>query len=370
MKITEIEALHLRLPLVAEVADGTQDCLLVRVHTDAGLTGLGEVVSCSYVARAVIEAPRSAPFRHGLAAIVKGMDALDIAAVSQAMVEGTSWYGPGGVTRHAMSGIDMALWDIRGKAWGKPVRALLSETAVDTVKCYASVLWPEGPDRVAASARAFLEQGYQAVKYGWAPMGPDPELDEVLVAAARDALGGEVNLMVDAGRAWDAQTVLERVSRFQKYDIFWLEEPLHPYDLDGYRKLSTDSSIPIAAGEVLTLTEEYEHLLKDGRIQVVQPDLGRVGGITGGQRIADLARGTGAWVVPHAFGTGVLLAASAQWAATLQEPLTEFTRAASPLAQDLVRHRMTFRDGMLHLTDAPGLGVELDEQVVERYRVK
>ncbi|MBI1925077.1 mandelate racemase/muconate lactonizing enzyme family protein, partial [Candidatus Poribacteria bacterium] len=128
-------------------------------------------------------------------------------------------------------------------------------------------------------------------------------------------------------------------------------------------------SIPIAAGEVLTLTEEYERLLKDGRTQVVQPDLGRVGGITGGQRIADLARRTGAWVVPHAFGTGVLLAASAQWAATLQEPLTEFTRAASPLAQDLVRHRMTFRDGMLHLTDAPGPGVELDEQIVKLYRV-
>ena len=135
MKITEIEALHLRLPVVQEVADGTQDCLIVRVHTDAGLTGLGEVVSCSYVARSVIEAPRSAPFRHGLTTIVTGMGAEDIDAVSRAMIGGTAWYGPGGVTRQAMSGIDMALWDLRGKAMGVPVRALLSETPVDAIPC-------------------------------------------------------------------------------------------------------------------------------------------------------------------------------------------------------------------------------------------
>ena len=369
MKITEIEALHLRLPIIQEVADGTQDCLIVQVHTDAGLTGLGEVVSCSYVARAVIEAPRSAPFRHGLASIVKGMDAEDIDAVSRAMIEGTAWYGPGGVTRHAMSGIDMALWDLRGKAMGVPVRALLSETPVDAVPCYASVLWPEHPELMAASAREFLEQGYRAVKYGWAPMGPDPDLDEALVAAARDALGPEIDLMVDAGRAWDVGAALERVERFQKYDVCWLEEPLSPYDTVGYRLLSKSSSIPIAAGEAVTLIEEYETLLIDGGIQVVQPDLGRVGGITGGKRIAALAQDTGAWTVPHAFGTGVLLAASAQWAASFEKPMTEFTRAPSPLAQDLVHHSMSFRDGKLHLTDAPGLGVELDAQVVDAYRV-
>ena len=368
MKITEIEALHLRLPVVQEVADGTQDCLIVRVHTDAGLTGLGEVVSCSYVARSVIEAPRSAPFRHGLASIVEGMDAKDIDAVSRAMIEGTAWYGPGGVTRQAMSGIDMALWDLRGKAMGVPVRTLLSETPVDAVPCYASVLWPERPELMAASAQGFLEQGYRAVKYGWAPMGPDPDLDEALVAAARDALGPEIDLMVDAGRAWDVGAALERVERFQKYDVFWLEEPLTPYDTVGYKTLSESSSIPIAAGEAVTLIEEYETLLRDGRIQVVQPDLGRVGGITGGKQIAALAQDTGAWTVPHAFGTGVLLAASAQWAASSKKPMTEFTRAPSPLAQDLVNHSMSFRDGELHLTDAPGLGVELDAQVVEAYR--
>lgn len=369
MKITRVEALHLRLPAIKDVADGTQDCLIVRVQTDAGLIGLGEVVSASYIAKAVIEAPRSARFRHGLAAIIQGMEATDIAGVMATMTENSMWYGPGGVARHAMSGIDMALWDIRGKATGQPVRKLLNEMAVDAVPCYASVLWPDRPEQVAASAQRFLEEGYKAVKYGWSPMGPDPALDEALVAAARAALGPEVDLMVDAGRAWVAQTALERVGRFQKYNLFWLEEPLQPDDVDGYKEVAGASPIPIAGGEVLTLVEEFAHLLGEGKVQVVQPDLGRVGGITGGQRIRTLAQAAGSWAVPHAFGTGVLLAASAQWAAAGAKPLTEFTRAPSPLARDLVRHEMTFKDGLLHLTDAPGLGVALDETVVARYRV-
>ena len=370
MKITRVEALHLRLPVVKEVADGTQDCLIVRVETDAGLSGLGEVVSGSYVARAVVEAPQSAPFRHGLAHIVEGMDPLDTEAVFQAMSSGTYWYGPGGVSRHAMSGVDMALWDIKGKAAGLPVRRLLKESAVNAVPAYASVLWPERPEGVSASAEAFLGQGYRAVKYGWAPMGPDAALDEELVAAARQALGHEVELMVDAGRAWDAETALSRAELFAPYAISWLEEPLQPYDYEGFKRLCAGAPMPIATGEVLALQEEYRPLIEEAGIGVVQPDLGRIGGITQAQHLAAFCRSLGATrPVPHAFGTGVLLAASAQWAAALDQPLTEYTRAPSPLAQELARHDMQFRDGLLHLTDAPGLGVALDEDVVERYRV-
>lgn len=369
MKITDVEAIHLRLPKIVAAADGTQDCLIVRVQTDAGIVGLGEVVSCSYVGKAVIEAPRSAPFRHGLAAIVTGMDALDLDAIHNAMIEGVSWYGPGGVARQAMSGIDMALWDIRGKVEGKPVRRLLREDAADAVPAYASVLWPERPEQVRESAERFAAQGYRAVKYGWAPMGPDADLDEALVAAARAALGVEVDLMVDAGRAWDAETALDRVARFEKYDVFWLEEPLHPFDVKGYGDVSTQSSIPIAAGEAMTLVGEYADLLRDGKIHFVQPDLGRVGGLTGALAIERLAKETGARAVPHAYGTGVLLAASAQWAAAFAQPLTEYTRAPSPLARKLARHGMAFRDGALHLTDEPGLGIALDEDVVAEFRV-
>ena len=369
MKITTVEALHLRLPEVAEVADGTQDCLIVRVHTDAGITGLGEVVSCSYVARAVVEAPRSAPFRHGLAAIVEGLDPIDTEAAQAAMIEGTIWYGPGGIARHCISGIDMALWDIRGKALGKPVRQLLSNQAVDQLPCYASVLWPQRPELVEDSAQLFLAQGYRAVKYGWAPMGPDPVLDEALVDAGRSALGDEVELMVDAGRGWDLDTALARAELFEPYRISWLEEPLPPFDFAGYAQLAARSPVPIATGEALALGEDYQRLIENGGVHIVQPDLGRIGGITPGRNLASYARGKGVRPVPHAFGTGVLLAASAQWAAALDAPLTEYTRAPSPLAQELVHHGMVFKDGLLHLSNAPGLGVELDENIVARYRV-
>ena len=369
MKIAKIEALHFRLPVVREIADGTQDCLLIQVHTDTGIIGLGEVVSCSYVARAVIEAPRSAPFRHGLATIVEGMLADEIDLATQAMIEGSSWYGPGGVVRQAMSGVDMALWDIRGKTLGQPVRNLLSQTSVDQVPCYASVLWPDHPEEIAVSAESFLEQGYQAVKYGWGPMGLDPVLDESLVASARDALGPEIDLMVDAGRVWDVETACSRAEQLKKYNLLWLEEPLNPYDIKGYRELSTNSSIPIASGEILTLQQDFKQLIIQGKVAIVQPDLGRIGGFSAAQKIGLLAQDARSWAVPHAFGTGVLLAASAQWAATRQKPLTEFTRAPSPLAQELVLHDMKFEDGMLTLSNAPGLGITLNDHVAEKYRV-
>jgi L-alanine-DL-glutamate epimerase-like enolase superfamily enzyme len=145
--------------------------------------------------------------------------------------------------------------------------------------------------------------------------------------------------MVDAGRAWKVDAALARVERFRPYNLFWLEEPLHPYDTEGYRRLAQASPVPVAAGEALSLVGEYEALLDTG-LQVVQPDLGRVGGITWGQRIAAAAAQRRCRPVPHAFGTGVMLAASTQWAAVAAQPLTEYTRAPSPLARDLVRHTM------------------------------
>jgi len=199
-------------------------------------------------------------------------------------------------------------------------------------------------------------------------MGPDLDLDVELVAAAREALGKDVGLMIDAGRAWTATQAMERAERFAEYDPFWLEEPLHPYDNAGYAELAAASPVPIAGGEAVTLLEEYDALLATG-LHFVQPDLGRVGGITYAQRLAASALTHGCRPVPHAFGTGILLAASAQWTAAAPEPLTEYTRAPSPLARDLARHTMEFRGGELHLDDTPGLGVTLDDAVIARYRV-
>ena len=335
MKITRIEALHVRLPQVLEVADGTQDCLLVRVHTDTGVSGLGEAVSCSHVARAVIEAPRSAPFRHGLDAIAAGLDPRDHTEVLDALEQGTGWYGPDGVVRHAIGAVDMALWDIRGKIEEVPVRRLLNAAAADSLPCYASVYCPGSVEEVAA---------------------------------AREALGPEALLMIDVGRVWDVETTLQRAERLQRYDLHWLEEPLPPRDFAGYERLTSSSPIAIAAGEALTALSDFDQLVTSAHIDVVQPDLGHAGGITGAQKIAEMAQASGARLVPHAFGTGVVLAASANWAVA-HDTVTEHTRSTSPLARDLVRHDIRFEDGQLRLPDEPGLGVELDEDVLSRYRI-
>jgi L-alanine-DL-glutamate epimerase-like enolase superfamily enzyme len=162
---------------------------------------------------------------------------------------------------------------------------------------------------------------------------------------------------------------LSRAELFAPYNIAWLEEPLKPFDFAGYAQLAAQSPVPIAAGEAMALLEDYERLIEPGGIHIAQPDLGRIGGITQGQRLAAYAQANNVRPVPHAFGTGVLLAASAQWAAALDQPLTEYTRAPSPLAQNLAHHGMQFKDGLLHLSDAPGLGVELDEAVVAQYRI-
>ena len=368
MKITGLEAIHLRLPTVAAVADGTQESLLVRIDTDAGVSGWGEVVSCSYVAKAVIEAPRSAPFRHGLATELIGQDPGDIDGVNQLLRQATAWYGPGGVVGHVISGVDQALWDIRGKIAEEPVRKLLRQDASDIVDCYASVLWPDTPAEVAASCTVFIEAGYRAVKYGWGPMGTDPHLDEQLVSTARGMLGDDIDLMIDAGRAWDAKTALNRAKLFVQYRPRWLEEPLRPDDFVGYRELAANSPIPIAAGEVLTLATEFEGLADTG-VAVVQPDLGRAGGVSGVCKLAQ-ATPNNVDVVPHAYGTGILLAASAQFAATQPGRLTEYTRSTSPLARDLVDVDLRFHGGRLHLGDSPGLGITINEDVVRQFRYR
>ncbi len=202
MKITAVEPIHLRVPVVEAIPDGTLDVLVVRIHTDAGLTGIGEVTSQSYVCKACFEAPRSAARRHGLTSILLGEDPLDPVRLWEKMYYETNRYGRRGAAIHAISGADIALWDIKGKAEGKPVYELLGGPYRTTVRAYASVLFGETPEATAALAREFVDLGLTAAKFGWGPFGKDPDVDLAHVQAARDVLGDERDLMVDAGHAW------------------------------------------------------------------------------------------------------------------------------------------------------------------------
>jgi L-alanine-DL-glutamate epimerase-like enolase superfamily enzyme len=368
MKITDVEAIHLRLPNVEEIADGTQDVLIVKLHTDAGLVGVGEVTSQSYVCKAIFEAPRSAERRHGLAYLLRGRDPLDEGLWSF-LYHHTNRYGRRGAALHALSGADIALWDLRGQAAGKPVYELLGGSHRKTIRAYASYLFGETPTETADLARQAVDLGLTAVKFGWGPFGRDAAADVAQVEAARRAVGDECSLMVDVGCKWDAGTALSRAQLLAPYRLGWLEEPLSQDDLKGYARLCPESPVPIAAGEGGVTRWDFEALVESG-VSVLQPDVAFCGGLTVCRQVSELATAAGRRAVPHCFSTGINLAASLHWMAACPEgDLVEYCLRPSPLMRHLVRNLPPLIDGRVPVPQGPGLGIELDETIVERYRV-
>lgn len=370
MKITRVETIHLQLPTVREIADATQEVLLVRVHTDEGITGLGEIVSGSFVCKAIVEAPRSASRRHGLAAIVTGEDPLEISVLWDKMYRGTLWYGRRGAAIHAMSGIDLALWDIMGKATKHPVYKLLGGAFKRRIRAYASTLWGESPDETERLAQPFVARDLTAVKFGWGPFGRDAELDVQLVRSARRGLGDKIDLMVDVGMMWDAATAIQMTRRLDEFNIFWLEEPLPQDDLDGYARLADAVDMRIATGEGEGTIYSFRDLAERGRVDILQPDVCRAGGLTVCRQIADMASEKNIWAIPHCFSTGINIAASVHWAAANPAaPLVEYPVRDSPLLNELVIGTPPLQNGYVQVSDEPGLGIELNEEIVQRYRL-
>jgi L-rhamnonate dehydratase len=369
MKIIDVEAIHLRLPEVIARSDGTQDTLVVRVRTDAGIEGIGEVDSSPLVAKAVIEAPMSHQIARGLRDCVLGTDPLDIAVAWRRMYEGSLYFGRGGAAMHAMSGIDIALWDIAGKALGQPVHRLLGGRFHDRLRAYGSILFADTPAGTYERARRLRDEGFPAVKFGWGPLGADERSDREQVRQARRGLGEDVELMIDAGQCYDAATALSRARAFAEHRPTWFEEPVHPDDLDGYRRLAEQSPIAIAGGEEEATFAAFERLIGAG-IAVVQPDITRVGGPTGAMEIGRLAARHHRLVVNHSYKTGINIAASLHVLAALPNTRWfEYCVETSPLRTSLTRERFPVVDGCIAVPTEPGLGITLDDDVVARYRV-
>ncbi len=370
MKITDVEALYLRLPEITDRADGTQDTLIVRVHTDAGIVGLGEVDSSPLVAKAIIEAPMSHFIARGLAECVIGEDPLEIEVLWQKMYRGSIFFGRGGAAQQAISGIDMALWDIAGKVYQQPVYKLLGGSFKKTFRAYASILFGETPEETYEIGRRFVDQGFTAVKFGWGPLGQSEAGDLAQVSAARRGVGEEAEFMIDAGLAYDVTTAIKRAHQFAEFRPFWFEEALHPDDYEGYTKLAANAPIRVAAGEQEVTLAGFERLLDCG-LDVVQPDVARVGGLTNMRRIGQLAARRYRLCVNHSYKTGVSIAASLHALAALPNTYwLEYCVEDSPLRQTLTRQRFPVIDGYVSAPEEPGLGVELDEAVVAKYLVK
>ena len=374
MKIARVTASQLRVPRIANVFDGTQDVLVIEVTTESGLSGLGEVVSSSYVAKAIVEAPRSGAGRHGLAEILTGLDATDVDAVRRRMYEETAWYGRRGVAIHAMSGVEMALWDIRGKARGVPTYRILAENgssateagAPPPIRAYASVLWGDTLPETVEHARRLIEAGFTALKLGFGPFGVGSIDEDVeTLTALRTEIGDEVQLMVDVGRKWDADRAIEECSALRDFGLAWIEEPLHPDDIEGYGRLCASSPVPIAGAETEETVEQFIRYL-DAGLEVIQPDLGRCGP-GAGMELSRIASERGRRCVPHCFGTGINTSAAFHWMAASGGDLVEYPMGDSPLRRDLVSGVPVLEDGFVRPTDRPGWGLEIAQSVVARY---
>jgi L-alanine-DL-glutamate epimerase-like enolase superfamily enzyme len=374
MRITGIEVVELRVPgWTAETFDGSYDNCVIRLRTDEGIEGLAEVDSVPSVIRAIIEAPSSHAHARGLKEAVVGQDPLEIEALWDRMYDATSYYGRRGVVIHAISGIDIALWDIKGKALGKPVSELLGTRRRDRLTAYGTV-YPLGttPDEVRRTLDRGLKLGLRAIKIVADPFWRD-DLDRaaLLIRAAREHVGKDVQLMVDAATAWSrAEEGLPLMPIFKEHGFAWVEAPLPLDDLDGHARFQ-GFGVPIGGGDLgLTTRFEYELLFERGKVDIAQPDVTMVGGLTELKRVARLAKSLGKRVVTHGYKSNITIAANLAFLAQHEdEEILEYSTSQSPLRWELTRERFPIEaDGRVAVPKAPGLGVSLDEAVLERYR--
>lgn len=371
MKITDVEAIFVRSPQVKEQCDSGQDALVVRVHTDEGITGIGEVDSAPLAAKGMILGPYSHSISSGLKHLLIGEDPFETEYLWDKMFRQNVYAGRFGIAIHAMSGIDIALWDIKGKKLGMPIWKLLGGGFRDSIRCYASLLFGQTPSQTGESARYLRDQGFDAVKFGWGPMGLDKVTDIQLVASAREGLGDKVDLMVDAGLAWDAKTAIQRARAFSDYDIFWLEEPLMPDDYAGYKRLTAATDIRIAAGEQESGRHSFRRLIMEGDIDVVQIDLTRCGGFTEAMKIASMAADQGKMVANHGFTTYINVAAALHLLNAIPNALiAEYVvQDGTSLRECLTLQKLRAKDGHLLTPQEPGLGMDLNEDTLNRLRV-
>jgi len=388
LKITGIDCHILVAPDIRQdLTSSSQDDLVVIVHTDEGFTGIGETDTGPWLAKAAIESRGSHSMAMGMKNLLIGCDPLDTSALWEKLYTYTAMSGRRGAVICAMGAIDMALWDIKGKALGLPVYKLLGGAHKPFIVPYAS-LQPNGTSvkdychSLVTWARRAREYGFTAGKMECTLGGPYnhgglhgtyDDLTEI-ITACREAVGRDFQMMVDVQYLWpDAKTALHTMRKWEDLDLYFVETPLQIDDLDGYAFLARESPIKIAAGEWQTTRFEFLDLMDRGRVDVAQPDVGRVGGITEALRVAHLAQDRGRLVVPHCWKTGISIAATAHFAAAIPNcPFIEFQPSdlsESVLRRELVPDPLLMKDGRLELPTKPGLGIELDIDVLFKYKV-
>ena len=337
---------------------------LLEVKTDEGLTGIG---SC-YTSRALVEA--SLQLLHPM---LIGETGLEAERVAEKLRQMTFWQGRGGAVEHTISGIDIALWDLQGQALGQPVSRLLGGNYRDRIKPYASILF-EDPPVLRDKLLAQTARGFRAIKMGWRPFGRvSRKLDELLIKTARETVGEDVELMVDAGGSeqfWPhgVSWARETAKMLADYGIVWFEEALRPDDVTGFKELRQTSPVLVATGEVLTRRQAFQPFLVERAVDVIQPDVTKCGGLSEGRRIGWMAQDHGVLLVPHGWNTGIGVAADLALTAALPVARWIEYQTGVPYIEEILDPPFKLDDeGMLRVPTGPGLGVKLNWDAVGRY---
>jgi L-rhamnonate dehydratase len=369
MKIAQVICQVLRVAQVEQKTASSQDVVLVRIWTDTGLEGIGEADASPEVVKAIIDAPFSHNIACGLRQILLGEHPLETERLWQKMYRRTQYYGRSSVTICAMSAVDMALWDLKGKYFGEPIHRLLGGKQHARFKAYASILFGRDGAETRALARRWSKQGYQAVKFGWEPMGQSEALDLELVRGAREGAGDDATVLIDAGCVWDERTALRRAQAFAQFKIEWLEEPLRPDNVEGYRWLRDRSPVAIAAGEAECGRESFRPFLDRHALDVYQVDPSRCG-FTEAAYIRARVEEIGGRLCNHCYTSPITVAASLHWLSTCRDAfLFEDCVDDSPMRHELTREKMQAENGWITVPDRPGLGVTLNDEFVAKYLV-
>jgi L-alanine-DL-glutamate epimerase-like enolase superfamily enzyme len=389
LTITDVECHVLLAPdFDPGFTSSAQDSFVVVIHTDGGVSGIGECDANPWMAKACVESPGTHTMGLSLRDLLIGANPFAIGELWRKAYVGTAMNGRRGMVIHALSAVEMALWDLCGKAAGLPVHALLGGAVRERIVPYASLL-PAGNsftgyrDALCEAAANAVALGFRAVKaevimngpYAHDGMHESDDRHTEVVAAVRQTIGPDVTLMVDVGYLWDdAATCLSVVQDWAEFDCFFLETPVWSDDLAEIAKVAANAPMPVACGEWLATRYEFAELMDQGKAQVAQPDVGRVGGIGEAKIVCDMAVTRGVTIVPHCWKTGISISATAHLAfVTAHCAFIEFLPRQlchERLRRELAHEELTLLpDGTIPLPTRPGLGFELDWDVLRRYRV-
>jgi len=389
LKITDVECHVLLAPdYDPHFTSSAQDSFVIVLRTDQGIEGIGECDANPWMAKACIDAPGTHTMGLSIRDMLVGADPFEIGELWRKIYLGTAMNGRRGMVIHALSAVDMALWDLCGKALGKPVHELLGGATRDHILPYAS-LQPAGHrfeeyrDALCLSAEKAKKLGFKAMKtevtmngpYAHGGMRESYDRHTEVLAAVRKTIGPDITLMVDVQYLWeDAKTCLSVIKDWRDFNCYFLETPIWSDNVEEMAKLASDAPMPIACGEWLATRFEFEDLMDRGKVKVAQPDVGRVGGIGEAKIVCDMAKERGLTIVPHCWKTGISISATAHLAFVTQH--CAFIEYLPPqlcverLRRELAQEELEFRsDGTIPLPKRPGLGVEIDWDVVKRYKV-